>query len=961
MGLFLGSGSGDDNTTQITVAVDATKAVDGYKEAEKAQDKFTESSKTTEKTLSKTQQALNGFAQGLGIFAGGAVVGFVTESLGRLSSTIAGLAERGEVFGSLKSSFDTLGGSTQIIDEAIERTQGLITKTEAYTIANKAMVAGLPDVNKNFADIAALGASLGNALNINAKQAVEGLTTAIAKARPRQLEMYGIFVDSKQAIKEYADSHGLAEDGLTKLQEKQALQIASMTAARAKLAELGEATDSVANARVSLRNRFSDVLDIIGAAINENEDLTGSYRDLSNSIASVNWEVFARGISTAISYIVKATSAVLSFVKNGLVFLAKYLATLFELLNQFSQGGLAAISFTKAYDSMNKAIGASTEFTKKNTATTEENKKAKNALLEASKKQHEASQEAAKDLAALSSSKKEDIKETYKMIDVYEFLSKEVLKNELIPELQFFHKGLGEGKINIIEYSEAAELLRDKYIELGLSAEEVDVEIKKLGLSFEQETDKIKKHTRETGRSFEETFSSIDWVGQIQGIVDILNEGGADFKLGKDGDIFGLAEFIKSAPSNERKAQRVVEQIGAAVLNAYVPGLGSALDKFLQDSGYGNKLWEAHKKFDPGGDLSYDLIKGLDFGGLLGDTGWVLSPAKIIEKIFAETPGTTARKAFNRFMDRLISDTDFNLSLSFSPDQKSFDVPRDFFKLIQDEYGNITTLAEQTIRALDIPPEIMQKFEGLGIALGGILDGFDSEFLGQFGQLLAFNFQNPEGLNELQLILQAAGVSAEQLQQKLEEAYLTGGLSAESFLVSLNATRDLLADGIPGAIGDFGLAFSNIMNKSLVDGRHAMDGFADLAHEASEAGINDFEALRKHLETVFPKEQVDIFFNTLTSQGITSFEQLKNISIEGTASLVDALQKNGFKFAETYDGFNESLKETEAQLKSTQSVVENFPDLTEKRIRIYVETQTDEVTDKLIQSGTLPQGLGVAT
>ena len=407
-------------------------------------------------------------------------------------------------------------------------------------------------------------------------------------------------------------------------------------------------------------------------------------------------------------------------------------------------------------------------------------------------------------------------------------------------------------------------------------------------------------YSRQNGQSINILGSSVD-TQQIESYVSAFNqvfdlvaditEKGKKFKLGEDGDAFALAEALNKEKyaQDARDVQRIFQKIGEAYLNYYIPGLGTAVDKIMQSLGVGDEVFEF---------------------------------------FFPQNPGTTARKRFHKFMDRLISDTNFNLSLSFSPNQDSFDSPRNFFKEIKDEYGNITTLAEQSIAALNIPPEIMHQFEGLGIALGGIIDGFDSDLLGQFGQLLAFNFQNPEGLNELQQILVAAGVSAEELQKRLEEAYLTGDLSAQAFLGSLAASRDLLEDGIPGAVGAFGLAFENIMDKSLIDGRHAMDGFKDLVAEASEKGITNFTDLRNVLSGMFPKEQVDTFFNALNSQGIKTFEDLKNISVEGTANLVNTLQSMGFAFEEVTDGFDSATDAAEVMKESTEQLNRTVNNLT---------------------------------
>lgn len=231
-------------------------------------------------------------------------------------------------------------------------------------------------------------------------------------------------------------------------------------------------------------------------------------------------------------------------------------------------------------------------------------------------------------------------------------------------------------------------------------------------------------------------------------------------------------------------------------------------------------------------------------------------------------------------------------------------------------------------------------FIGIGEALNSLLD--TGEDIGaQFGAI--FSDQVGGDLNNLQLLLEATGLSAGQMGDAVREAFLDGNLSAIEALDSLRAIEDIMAKGIPGTTGAIDKAFNNLVTGSG-RGRQAVDAVGDIFAEAAEIGISSMDDLRQRLiDLGTPIEQVDQLFAAFEERGITSVEQGLNQSLDQTIQILADLESQGFDFAGTLG------QEVDAVTKGLEEI-ENFK-FSDKELNINVNVEGTGISPGTSLSG----------
>jgi hypothetical protein len=204
-------------------------------------------------------------------------------------------------------------------------------------------------------------------------------------------------------------------------------------------------------------------------------------------------------------------------------------------------------------------------------------------------------------------------------------------------------------------------------------------------------------------------------------------------------------------------------------------------------------------------------------------------------------------------------------------------------------------------------------FAGVGAGLNALTGAGLPD--GQMGSILSTNAF--DDLNNLQMLLQALNVSAQDLQASLDNLYLGGDMSAKEFLAASKDVEDVYTQGIPGAIGATAEALDNLTAGGLASGRLAWDAFGDMAAEATEKGITSLEGLRADLiASGKPIEEVDKLMQAFANNGIKSLEELQNISLQQSAQLVSSLEDMGYAFEKP----TEEAKELYEVIKEIQSI-----------------------------------------
>lgn len=198
------------------------------------------------------------------------------------------LADKGEVYTSLSNSFDSLGGSSQVLTEVKDRTIGLISEVDALKLSNQALNLGLPEFNNNFALVSEYGARLAQTLGEKTVPTIEKVVKAIAQGQPELLQQVGLLTDSAQAFQAYADKMGITGRELGQLEKKAAISEAAISILGDKMQKLGPIQDSVSNASAALGNTFGNVMTHFSEGLNNNDNLTDSFRRLDEKLADLD-------------------------------------------------------------------------------------------------------------------------------------------------------------------------------------------------------------------------------------------------------------------------------------------------------------------------------------------------------------------------------------------------------------------------------------------------------------------------------------------------------------------------------------------------------------------------------------------------------------------------------------------------------------------------------------------------
>ena len=362
-------------------------------------------------------------------------------------------------------------------------------------------------------------------------------------------------------------------------------------------------------------------------------------------------------------------------------------------------------------------------------------------------------------------------------------------------------------------------------------------------------------------------------------------------------------------------------QAGQAIGTAIAGPLGGAVGSAIGNK-IGEKAGEKISKLGVDTESTIESLKDL-LPVLAGIDAVTLGGVVDLKSVFGVgNKDKQIRKAFKNGILNLFEDAniDFNEVLG-----RGFEVPKGAFQSVSDRMKSEIPNLSEVVDAKNLDKNLENTFDGLGKTFAQIFE-LDPKLASQFGDILAFNFQDSEGLNELQLAMTQAGLSAEDIGKKLEDSFIKGNLSAKEFLTSLNSSRELMQAGIPAAIGAVDIAFKNLTSKGLQDGLHAMDSLKDLAVEAGEAGATSIDALRnKLIASGQSSEEVNKLMQSLQAAGVTTLDQLKNLSAEDTAKVVSNLEDLGFGFKKVNEDIFAATKNLENFIgKANAEVVTNW-------------------------------------
>jgi len=135
---------------------------------------------------------------------------------------------------------------------------GLITTGELLESASKSVV-GLGDNAKRLPEILELARKATSVYGGDAKKAFEDISQALSVGNTKALKQYGIVVDNKKAIDDYAKSLGVASNELSANAQRQALFNAGMEQAQARFKDVTTDGQEAKEAITLITNNLSEM------------------------------------------------------------------------------------------------------------------------------------------------------------------------------------------------------------------------------------------------------------------------------------------------------------------------------------------------------------------------------------------------------------------------------------------------------------------------------------------------------------------------------------------------------------------------------------------------------------------------------------------------------------------------------------------------------------------------------
>ena len=333
-----------------------------------------------------------------------------------------------------------------------------------------------------------------------------------------------------------------------------------------------------------------------------------------------------------------------------------------------------------------------------------------------------------------------------------------------------------------------------------------------------------------------------------------------------------------------------MEEFGANLNNALQNTLVTALSGGNKKDIFGGLGRELGGQFGPlgeylGGELGEGIADGLDhaFGG-------------------NRDAAHRARNTGNKFLHDMFEETTINI-----------DTDGILQKLEAINFDESAIKAGGWAEALNAAStQVQEGFGGAGLALQELL-GLSEEISGQIGFAL---FDNVGGsLNDLQLILQETGFSLEDMKGSIVDAFESGKVTALDALTALRGVEEVMAAGIPGAVGATGEAFENIKKGGL----NSFDALRDLAIEMQEKAVPgvtlSLEDLRAELIAQGkPLEEVDALMTAFAENGVDSLNELAEIGDELALGVLANLQQSTTEFGEALSKTAEDIKSISDEL-----------------------------------------------
>ena len=908
----------------------------------------------------EAQRSFDGL-KGVGL-ALGAGMGIAAGAVAALISQI----DRGQGVSELTNSFRNLqeqsGGSAAALGALREATQGLISDTDLMAASNQALLAGLsPD---QFQRVATAADTLGDAVGVNTKTAMDQLTMALTTGNERLLKQYGILIDNKKAEEDFAKSIGTTADKLNESGKREAARIAILEKMEEQTKKLGSANDTAGDALQRVRVNASNLFDRFAQAINESSSLTFEMNRLANALDSVANSADPakrelKALEEQMSALRKAQDRDLSTVP-------------FQLQEKFAQGASAASARLGQLQGFKDFL--------------ETNKLLSDVFVELNGR-----------IEKFGPASRNTADELEKVTQLHDEYNKFVSDNASDSLKANFEKSLAAGNFEAAEdfraqYAGAVDKMADayfaKFVEAGIQVTEEDRKnyidrfiIPMSEKQAEAQKKMSEKQAEAQKKAFQDTVSFFEDIlttsitGSSQSIEEILKDALKRVAIGFGGQL--LAEITGS-----------------------LGGSGGILSSIKDAKGFGEEL---AKLLTGGGDLSSLLGKGAsnigpvangaDYASSLSSSATSLSSISTSLTAMLPAAAAVAGVAFTWFGSQAAKrsgsgwDTAWNTANAMNPVNQGINAVQGGQEVLHggrltqgqqialalptfglsfavnpamDAFGissgNPLLAAEREWREgmlaqlagegngplsikgtrgpitfdpknynIDTSNSHNAEATGLASPLSHILTNGDDKQSSDLAAIFANGLKEGQNFNEMivnaQALMDTLGINAEEAKGQVTSLFLDGKISLDEFtadLANLNilAQEDLVG---PNSVSDAIKILGDNIDKNP---RVALKGLGLVFKELKDQGIDTTQEIHDFIALKYP--ELTPIFDQLGAAGIDTFEEIKNASDDQIAQIFNIIKPLSGAFGDAADSTLEVGDNSEISAQKTERSAERM-------------------------------------
>ncbi len=889
------------------------------------------------------QKALEGFTtMGARLVAMQAGVGLAKEAFSMLSgafSTAASTLSKGSEVQDMSEAFDRLSsaaGTTSdvFINQLKTSTANTIPELELMTRTNEALNAGFkPD---QIIEVAKAARAMGETFGGSLKDNMDGILDSLQRGNDKWLQARGVIIDNNVVLAQYALAHNKLAKDLSETEKKTAMQTAGLKALAEQTARVGTITDDAGDKVLQMGAAWTNAKNNASKAIVENKSVIESLDGISKAIGNIDWANLTTNFATMVGTFAKIGYEFASVIDDYIATPIDKMAGYFESIKSRYDASRAA-SPTPTEKAATQSLRLNIEGTAELTL---------NKINELLKVQTPAAVAMAqKSLSNLSAVIKQDGVTTQEYSAIIERTHKVItaLGSKFTEAAEAEKKASEKAAKAAVDRAAAYKRVLDRMDLAKSGTERITKAMLDGYITTEQaniELKNLEKTLEDSGATAKEASKAIDLTlnKTLEGVVINSDKAAAavvemDAKIEEASKGFGqsLADSLFGTGDSTQRTQDMANSLGQELSQALHDGLQLALDNSATGADW--------KKFTENLGSGVGSALGSYFGPVGAAIGSVVGE-KLFSSIFAafgggDSAGTKARKQLDGYFADLfdgkrlgvivngqmqrIDDLVFNAGKSGGGFLKGHGaaIGGGVGYMIGGKIGaeigagigeGISSQLGKNGGGLNIGQEgwdatfqglsdtAKRSFQGVGDAFT-LLNGQMDDFGGNLGAVFANNIGG--SLNNLQLLIQSTGLSAEQLNEQIVKAFEDGKMSALDAQSALLGIQQVTQVGIPDGIGLVDEAFKNLEAAGAKGGATLVDAMKDIGAEATELGIKDLPGIAAELKRRLPEssDAIDQLFNALADSGITSIDALTTATTQQLLPALAQLEATNFPFA----------------------------------------------------------------